>query len=459
MRKERFVVPKLFIAMPFVLLLMTGCSSGGDDAMDVGSQFVESVTYAEMTDSVTLNFSTFQLDSLKTSGTSVGLVGRHYQKSLGTVGSTAFFTMTCEDNGKPDEKEILDSLTLVLHYTGYSLGDTMQSFKLDAYRLVDSIQSLNHDDSDVFYNKQSFKHDETPLISHSFMPKPNEGRALEIKLSSEFANEIWSFMTADRPKGEFSSEYIKRFESMFKGLALKGDDSNNNAVLGFAIKDTMTCIKIYSHIVTTEQQDIIRKINVKSSTYQFNNIQSIDADYADLLDKNKISGKKSLNEKVTGGMSFIQAGTGLMTRIDIPYAERLVELKDQGRIVRALLYIKPAAGTYDLKYLPSQISLAMISSVNNIESFIKDSNGAELTGNLVKDGVKNENTYYSYDVTSFINSMVNSYSSYKDYRLALTIPSSQLNQSVDALVVGGFSNAESQSYLKIFYYNYDLEQR
>lgn len=437
-------IPTLLVGLIVRGMACTGCSMSGDEVMDIGSQFIETSTYAEVTDSVTLRFSTIHVDSLQTSATGVALVGSYLQSALGKVHASAYFNFAY-DGGEADSKEVFDSLTVLLNYSGYCLGDTMKPMTINAYRLTDSIKS----DNSLFYNINTFEHESTPIGSYTFLPQPNSGGFIEFKLNDVFASEMWTFINT---KNESETN---QFEKFFRGVVLKSDESINEAVVGFLVSDTMSYIKMYSHKTIDEEAIITRKISSESTAKQFNHFR-LDAEN-ELLEQ--IDDRSMISETLTNGMSFMQAGTGYRTRIDIPNVDKLIEIKDLGRIVKAILIVKPAVGTYVVNELPTTLSLALVNKVNEITSYFTDSNQNQLTGNLVTDAVFNEDTYYSYDVTSYVNSLISNYLTTPGVGLALTFPETEYNQSVNALVFGGFTNADSKSYLKIYYYNYDQEKR
>ncbi|PZX20366.1 uncharacterized protein DUF4270 [Breznakibacter xylanolyticus] len=439
-------------------LMMTGgfgCSSGDQDGVDVGGQFIESSTYAEMIDSVSIRFSTIRVDSIQTSGMGVALVGTHLQPGVGTSSAHSYMAMTYSA-GIPDEKEIFDSLTMVLKYSGYCKGDTMQPFILDVYRMNEMFESKNADRTNYYFNNQSFTHDTDPVGSHAFWPQPNVGKKIvEFRLSDDLGQEVWSFINTKPTEGT-------TIDDIFKGFVLKGDHPDNKALLGFSMSDTLGYIKVYSHKVGSEIQEISRRITLKGTSYQFNHIdlELENSQLAGKIESGEWTELNRLDEADNLGMSLTHAGTGFQTRVDIPYLERLVAFKDMGRFVKAVLYVRPAEGTYELNNLPSAISIGLLNKVNGVEQYYTDANKKTLTGNLVKDGAENVNTYYSYDVTSYLNTMLANYEYYKDYGLVLTIPSESFNSSVDGIAfAGGSLGRNSRSFIKLFYYSYDQERR
>jgi len=79
------------------------------------------------------------------------------------------------------------------------------------------------------------------------------------------------------------------------------------------------------------------------------------------------------------------------------------------KVVKAELVIRPDVKSYSYPYsLPKTLNLYGTDQGNELLSGIYDVNtGSYLqTGDLVIDNLYNENTYYSYDITKFINTKI-----------------------------------------------------
>jgi len=108
----------------------------------------------------------------------------------------------------------------------------------------------------------------------------------------------------------------------------------------------------------------------------------------------------------TDSSVYLQGGTGLMIKIRFPYLSNLLQLPDYVGILRAQLIFQPKLGTYTPELtLPPQVILSQSGPANTVGGALT-SNGATETGNLNIDYIYGQNTFYSYDVTSYIKQII-----------------------------------------------------
>jgi len=85
-------------------------------------------------------------------------------------------------------------------------------------------------------------------------------------------------------------------------------------------------------------------------------------------------------------------------------------------------------------------------------SAIVTSDGNTNYGNLTTDFLNPENTHYSYDITSYIATLMETQNTDK---LGLLFFSPTLNSSLERLVVGDQNNYENKTYLRLYYARYE----
>ncbi|HQB37054.1 MAG TPA: hypothetical protein PLI41_05865, partial [Bacteroidales bacterium] len=91
------------------------------------------------------------------------------------------------------------------------------------------------------------------------------------------------------------------------------------------------------------------------------------------------------------------------------------------------------------------------------QGYITSYSGESLqTGNLVIDELFGIETYYTYDITSFIQSQLGAFGIYKR-NLKLTVPEEKQATSLNALVAGDMSYPGNRIKLKISYLIYDVK--
>jgi hypothetical protein len=135
-----------------------------------------------------------------------------------------------------------------------------------------------------------------------------------------------------------------------------------------------------------------------------------------------------------------------------------------GTIEQAVLFIRPVNTTYDyITPLPKALYLYTESG----SSALADSYNQTLNGNLQIDYQFHENTYYSFDITSFLKSQLGTYDNYKNF-LILRLSDTDYQNTVQRLVIGdrehtlhfdagvhGTQTIFSRIELQIFYTIYD----
>lgn len=85
---------KVFKFLPVLsfLVLVCACDIG---TFELGQDYVESNTYVELIDTVTIELSTFRFDSIQTSGSGVAWVGSAVIPEVGTMRSESFLKYRC----------------------------------------------------------------------------------------------------------------------------------------------------------------------------------------------------------------------------------------------------------------------------------------------------------------------------------------------------------------------------
>ncbi|MBI9064876.1 MAG: DUF4270 family protein [Marinilabiliaceae bacterium] len=439
-------VRSLFIGLYFSVLLTSGCSDG---ALDLGDSFVSTPTYTALIDSVSISLSTIRADSVATSGTETGLVGYYQHPSLGGQEAVSYFSISpSEDFTWDTKKDVFDSITFVVHPSGYSIGDTTSTFHLQVHQLSEEIEK--HDDGKL-YNVSHFGYDENKVLGKkSFNPFPKRKKKLEVKLDDALAQSIIDFMVTNHDH----SDKTTLFREAYKGFALTCDTNLTRSVLGLSATDELASIRLYSHQVGIEMEEKERNFLLESSTKQFTQIINHNPN---TIYNSLENGKDKLNESATNASSLLQSGSGYMVRVDFPYLNNLLEIKSEGRIVKAELIIRPLIGTFKHYELPPTLYLAEVNKVNNIERYFTDADGNPIAAMLVVDKMYNETTCYKYDVTSYLNYRITEPIIDSQTGLMIVLPDDLNNKSLDHVTFGGHTNVQSQSELHIYYYYYDTE--
>jgi hypothetical protein len=164
--------------------------------------------------------------------------------------------------------------------------------------------------------------------------------------------------------------------------------------------------------------------------------------------------KDKVPVKLTDKQSFVQGGTGIVTRLEIPYLKNLLQLHENLQILKAELVLEPVRNTYKTIQLPKRIGLYSSDKYNRFGSILLNVNtGSPLVGTLVVDEEYQEGTRYTFDVTSFIQSKITEATD-EIPALLVTISPNEIYTTLDRLVLGSQINSDSKVILKLYYMNY-----
>ena len=355
------------------LMLCLGLFSCYDENGTYGSDLVDSAFRNVRIDTSTVVVTSVLIDSLETSGKNVALVGRYKHSLWGVVSSHSFIAYERPSYGTdPDETVVLDSLVLSLAFDGRFVGDTTLQQTLSIYQLTEKIV-LN--DNGYLYNNSSVSYAPEALAVCSFKPKPKGGEKLEVRLPDALGQDLLSrFHAQDQAVSE------ERFEDYFKGVAIVPDLAGSESLLTFTVADSSAALVLHYHLsdeLSTEKELWF----FPNTDTQFNHID------------HDRSGTDMAGYPMKGVM---QQGT-------------------QVEIESALLKIYPEQGTYsDYNTLPDSLYLYIADENNVVTDAVTDYLGSEVQrGTLSEDNTFNENTYYYFDVTQFMQEELGAFGMYK----------------------------------------------
>jgi uncharacterized protein DUF4270 len=401
----------VFFSPILAILLFTSCDK---PSIEFGNTFISNNnTSIVVIDTSTLLLSTISLDSFPTAGTGTQLIGRYHDDYFGTITSESFLQIG-PPQGVPAISNLasLDSISLIMRLNKTFYGDTTTQMTFNVSQLDTTITLPAPFIQSTFYNNSSIPFNPVPWGSSTLTISPRALHttqefqdSVKIRLPDSLGAKLLSLM-------EFRSDTVTNtnsFLSYFKGLCIYPDANSSGVIYGF--RDT-AFVKLYYHVpgVVTNYTYVILPFNVKS--HQFNNI-SFDRTGTQLASIN--SPAYAIPNTVTHQLPasattdssvYLQGGTGLQVKINFPYISNLLQLPDYIAILRADLILQPKLGTYTPEIaLPPQVILSQTNPTNTIGSSLTF-NGAVETGGLAVDYIYGQNTYYTYDITSYIKGII-----------------------------------------------------
>lgn len=355
-------------------------------------------------DSFVLKLATYQLDSFATASDSLFKVGRQSDSLLGVFRAQSWFPL-----GRPATNPLsgcancsFDSLVFRMHFTGSAYGDTTAPFRLDLHRLTQPISTTTGWKG---YNVSTFAYDPAPLASTTLTDlRPSANLPVSIRMPDNLGLEFFNMLK--RNADTMSNQ--DKFARYFYGLVLSGDDAGNKAVYYFGPNDsTKRTVRLYYRLNASipEQQYLDFTLQPASSQFYSFGYDKSGTTLAAFLPKKK----QSLPSGLTGNKVFLHASSGLFPRISLPDVFALKELYPYIKVVKASLEITPPAASYgqsSFYALPPGLGLYPINSNNEVGSGLGTANGSLQNGSLIIDYLYHKNTRYTYDLTTYINTLL-----------------------------------------------------
>lgn len=452
--------------------------SCSNDSILVDTIFANSGTYTEYVDQTPIELATFRLDSVQTSGRGTVWIGHHKKKVIGDVYSQSYVRLEVEEKAtavphnqtyEPTpylfdsydwaQKEKYDSVTIVLYHTGAYQGDTTKAMTINVKRLAQPLKFAENEKT--FYNVRTFR-DSTSIGSFRFVPRPHSRPRLRYRLDDSFGRELVSFIKAN--KANKTDVRDQNFEHFLGGIKLEsGDDAKS--LLAFA-NDSVR-IMLHSHITDVDKIKITRKLVVSDFTkqFQFNSIwtENEDSPYDCINHRSE-----QVNEKDGGQHSVMFEGLGYYTRINFPTIRTIADHSYFSHIVRANLVLYPERNGYDKHNFPQYFYVASVNKGNvsptidqghAVLKTVTTSLGTPSIAKLHNNLTDPNDVYYTIDITNYLNTVIASGNI--DVNEGLVLSWSGVINSADYnfMIFNGRTKNKYYSYLELYYYNYDRENK
>ena len=423
---------KLCVSAILILIFFLNACQKKSDEFILGEEFIESQTDLNLIDTLSLSFSSVIFDTVATSGTGTLLIGSFHDETFGKIESRSYFQIGPTDDFSIGQNETYDSLKLVLRYNGYYFGDTTETQKISVHQVTEQIQY--DDDTYRIGSKTSFSYAPNPIGEIVYAPRPHAD-TLAIKIDDVIGQDFFRQLSADSE----TMTNDERFLDYFPGLLLRADEGYEGCILGFNA-NTVKLI-LYTH----ESQAL--KIEKRAYTFalydtsmQFNRITH---DFSATPLNPLVEQRDALSSTQTGGSAYIQGGTGVSIRVDIPSLSEVL-MFERGKIVQALLSISPSRNNSDDNDLPSTLYIYETGKQNKMLSVIALST-------LTTDALYDEETAYHFDVTNYLtDELADSYVD-PEKGFLITLSSTALKTTFSNLIVDSQSK---NTKLKLYYLSY-----
>lgn len=376
-----------------------------DTPKEIGDDLFSVEVGLNYSDTITIKSSTVLIDSIYTGSPGTLLVGSYDHPVLGLAESSAFTQVSNIDTLFSKATSIYDSLTMRLAYGGYQ-GDTTKSQTLSVYRLLDSLNR----GTDYFANS-TIRSDASIIGSHTFKPRPIRTRAMN---GDSVQLDTLRFRMSDALGRELLSKYAvkkvaagsKGFRDYFPGMLFKSSSSSAGAMIGF--NPGYSRMTLYFHNPGDPfKYSMDYYFSLSNALYpeilaRFNQIKSIKSvALAGLKNPGNI-----VASTLTSGLTYIQAGTGVATKVEFPY---LMKLKGNRNVaVNKAELVLTAADNIDLQQTIGQLSIVETNATNRTLrnsyglKYLLSEGGASVITSAIEPGSKT----YTFNVTTAIQSIL-----------------------------------------------------
>lgn len=477
MRKIKSIV---FIS---ILALFTACNSKSFEEHEIGGNLINQSTEVFMIDTFTVEGATVKLDSVTTSGFKDFLLGKYEDPYLGNVESDFYGVVDLVklERRSVNKEEVFvefDSLIFIMYhepknprlpkYTRF-IGDTLAAQTISVHRITEEFKIKKNKSPYKAHDKLMFE--EEALGSSTFIPRialnsvigkndkdpESKKGGIRIRLDDALGLEIIDKVNSlDKKINDILKDRVK-WLNYFRGIVLKADE-NNSAVFSFQTGVGMK-MRLYYHDRNSNQSGMLRfhDFPVTASSLNFTNH---DADFMSATHPlvQQINDLGSIRDSLGSGkiddLCFIQGGTGLMTKVRIPYVKLLNRMGLTGGILKAELVFSPESNSYDKDLYPLPSSNFELYSTNKKNLFLSGVKDPRTNKQLVSRYVYNYKyigeSYYSFDITSYVNNILLNGQEY-DNALLITLPLQTLGNSVERLVIDNRRNSDTRIKLEVTY--------
>jgi hypothetical protein len=430
-------------------LLFTGLlSSCYKKDIQVGSELANSHTRLITVDTVTAILSSYVLDSFPTSGNNVILVGNYKDAYLGNTTISSFFqpgfpTLPSDISTLLPKNAVFDSLMLYMRPSGYFYGDTTKPLKLAVYRLTDQPDYTNLG-TNRLYNTSNIGVFPTPLATFSQKIRPAFKDSVKIKLPNALGKEFFTKIQSN------ANEFLNatNFMDYFRGLSVKPDGNDTGAVYGFNVADSSVRVRLHFHLTLPYRIDNTIDFILTRTSYQFNRVIT-DRSNTPLA---PVPGQNEYFASNKYPYAFTQSGTGVLLKVKFPSLRDVLKINEVVKLMGANLILRQVKGTYDIASyrLPTQLFMAQTDASNVIGGALIDTTGAGIQyRDPVVDWLYGINSYYNFNISSYVNNLLNNGSGAADGALFIMQQNPASATKIDRAVIGSAQNVNYQTKLVV----------
>lgn len=330
------------------LTLLFSCEKNG--GFGFGSDDVSPVEFS--VEAVGTTSTVVLLDSISSTNLGVGFIGNIDDPDVGKLKATSYAKMklNVDDINDISNDAVLDSVRLSLKF-GYLYKDFAKTVRLKVSLLSEEIADTLH----ITTNSTAISNE---IVAAGNILIDELDSIYTIDVDMAFADELFELMRNESP--EVATQ--EAFEAAFPGLAFQTEDNSSNAY-GVVLEPKSSKIDFYySEVSSTGAVDV-------PSTHQIT-IGDLTHYYGLELDRSgtPLEGLTVTNQEYSpnSGLRYIQAGAGIVTKINFSELETFANLKPDVIINTAQVSIGPIEEPVDGVTPPTRLLLLLTDSGNRV---------------------------------------------------------------------------------------------
>lgn len=389
----------VFSGLFLITVLFTSCYK---DEIKFGEIRGESYTRIITIDTITPVMSTYVLDSFPTSGNNIILVGRWADPLMGPTKASSFFQLGLPagitDLSFPNDA-VFDSLAFTLRPNKQYYGDTLQAQTFSLYELA---YQPDYTYANRLYNTSSTTRLPTPLGSVTQTFRPSRPDSLQIRLSQSKGLELYNKIKAKAQEVSTADNFL----NYMRGFSIEVGNNDKGAIFGFNTADSSIVMKLHYHTTIPDYQEHEILFTLTRTEYQYNQVLT---DRTNTPLQPQFAGQQEFFTSKAVPYAFTQAGTGTLMKVKFPTLRSLLGLGSVVKLLSAKLVIKPVERVFD-EYgyrLPDTLFLAQTDATNIIGNAISNASGGTAYSAPYIDYIDRQNTSYSFDVSAYVNYLMN----------------------------------------------------
>ncbi|WP_323757577.1 DUF4270 family protein [Roseivirga sp.] len=330
------------------LTLLFSCEKNGD--FGFGSDDISPVEFSVET--VGTSSSVVLLDSISSTNLGVGFIGNIDDPDVGKVKATSYAQMklNVSDLNDISEEAILDSVKLSIKF-GYLYKNFAKTARLKVSLLSEQIKDTLH----ITTNSTAISNE---LVASGNILIDELDSVYTINVDMDFANELFELMRNGSP----AVATQEAFEASYPGLAFQTEDNASNAY-GIVLKPESSMIDFYySEVSSTGAVNVpaTHKITIGELTHYY----GLELDRSGTA----LEGLTTTNQEYSpsSGLRYIQAGAGILTKINLSELQTFANLKPNVIVNTAQVSIGPIDDPVNGVTPPTRLLLLLTDSGNRV---------------------------------------------------------------------------------------------